>query len=174
VSSPAASRTTSNNLLTGVLGNAELALLRLDRASKEEVRRCVLEIQEFAREAATLAKQMLAYAGKGRWSPRSWASATWRGEALRLVQSTVAARATLEQDVDPALPNVRGDRTQLRQVVVNLIMNAVEALGDGRGTVRLSIEARDLESDELSGIWRPQRPPSGEHVVLTVSDSGQG
>ncbi|MBN1611063.1 MAG: response regulator [Polyangiaceae bacterium] len=163
-----------NNLLTGVLGNAELALLRLDRASKEEVRRCMLEIQEFAREAATLAKQMLAYAGKGTLVTEVLNVGDVAGEALRLVQSTVAARATLEQDVAPGLPNVRGDRTQLRQVVVNLIMNAVEALGDGRGTVRLSIEARDLDPDELRGVWRPHRPQSAEHVVLAVSDSGQG
>jgi two-component system cell cycle sensor histidine kinase/response regulator CckA len=163
-----------NNLLTGVLGNAELALLRLDRASGDEIRRCLTEIQEFAREAATLAKQMLAYAGKGTLVTEVLSVGEVAAEALRLVQSTVAARATLEQDIPPGLPNVRGDRTQLRQVVVNLIMNAVEALGEGRGTVRVSIDTRDLKSDELVGIWRPQGPPSGEHVVLAVSDSGQG
>ncbi len=163
-----------NNLLTGVLGHAQLAILRLDRSSPEDARQSLREIQDFAREAATLAKQMLAYAGKGTLVTEALDVASVAGEALRLVQSTVAARASLEHAVASDLPSVRGDRTQLRQVIVNLLMNAVESLGEGRGTVRLTLDCQELGPDQLDGIWRPERPPSGKCVVLSVADDGQG
>jgi CheY-like chemotaxis protein len=117
---------------------------------------------------------MLAYAGKGTLATEVLSVADVAGEALRLVHSTVAARAFLEQNVSAALPNVQGDRTQLRQVIVNLLMNAVESLGDRRGTVRLSIDSQHVSPDQLGGFWKPERPRSGKYVVLTVSDNGHG
>ena len=163
-----------NNLLTGVLGHAELALLRLGRVSPAELRHSLGEIRDFAREAAALAKQMLAYAGKGTLVTEALNVADIAAEALRLVHSTVAARAFLEQKVSTTLPTVRGDRTQLRQVIVNLVMNAVESLGERRGTVRLNIDTQHLGPEQLGGLWKPDRPQAGQHVVLTVSDNGQG
>jgi CheY-like chemotaxis protein/two-component sensor histidine kinase len=138
------------------------------------MRRSLCEIRDFAREAAALAKQMLAYAGKGTLAAEVLSMGDVANEALRLVHSTVAAHAFLEQDVSTALPNVRGDRTQLRQVVVNLIVNAVESLGERRGTIRLTIAVQQIDPNQLAGIWRPNRPRAGKHVVLTVSDNGKG
>lgn len=163
-----------NNLLTGVLGHADLALLRLGRASPEEIRQSLREIQDFAREAAVLAKQMLAYAGKGTQATEVLSVGDVAGEALRLMHSTVASRASLEQAVSTALPNVRGDRTQLRQVIVNLLMNAVESLGERRGTLHLTIDSQYLGPDQLGGFWRPEPPRAGNHLVLTIRDNGQG
>jgi PAS domain S-box-containing protein len=163
-----------NNLLTGVLGHADLAIMRHGRAAPEDMLHSLCEIRDFAREAGALAKQMLAYAGKGTLATQALRVGEVAGEALRLVHSTVVARASLEQTVSTALPNVRGDRTQLRQVIVNLIVNAVESLGDRRGTVRLRVESMHLGPNQLGGYWKPERPQSGEYVVLTVSDNGLG
>jgi two-component system, cell cycle sensor histidine kinase and response regulator CckA len=163
-----------NNLLTGVLGHTDLAMMRLGRASPVEIRHSLCEIRDFAREAAALAKQMLAYAGKGTVATEVLNVGDVAGEALRLVHSTVAARAFLEQDISAALPNVRGDRTQLRQVIVNLLMNAVESLDARRGTVRFTLDSQLLGPDQLGGFWKPERPQVGKHVVLTVSDNGEG
>ena len=85
----------------------------------------------------------------------------------------MAARAEIRQDHAPNLPSVRGDRTQLRQVLVNLIMNATEALGDDRATIQLSTSARFVGSDELAGCLGAQLAP-GEYVVLSVLDNGCG
>lgn len=163
-----------NNLLTGVLGHADLTLLRLGRASVDEMRHSLGEIREFAREAAGLAKQMLAYAGKGTLATEVLNVGEVAGEAIRLIQSTVTSRAALSQHIASGLPNVRGDRTQLRQVIVNLVMNAVESFGERRGTVRLAIDSPHLGPDDLGGFWKPEPPKVGRHVMLTVSDSGHG
>ncbi len=163
-----------NNLLTGVLGHADLAMLRLGRATPEEMRHSLCEIRDFAREAAALAKQMLAYAGKGTLATEVLSVGDVADEALRLVHSTVAARATLSLAISVALPSVRGDRTQLRQVIVNLLINAVESLGERRGTLHLTIDSQHLAPDQLGGFWKPERPQAGKHLVLTVSDNGQG
>jgi PAS domain S-box-containing protein len=163
-----------NNLLTGVLGNAELALLRSPRVGLQGVRECLTEIQEFAREATELSKQMLAYAGKGALVTETLDVCEVTGEALRLVQATVSARARLVQAHASDLPTVRGDRTQLRQVLVNLVMNAVESLGEERTTVHVSTTTRYVESQELAGLHGSPGIAAGEYVVLSVRDSGCG
>jgi PAS domain S-box-containing protein len=163
-----------NNLLTGVLGHAELALLRLGQASAQDTRHSLCEIRDFACEAAALAKQMLAYAGKGTLVTEVLNLGDVAAEALRLVHSTVAARAVLEREITAQLPNVQGDRTQLRQVIVNLVVNAVESLGERRGVIRLNIASQYVEPDQLGGFWKPEQPKAGQYLVLAVSDDGEG
>jgi CheY-like chemotaxis protein len=95
-------------------------------------------------------------------------------EALRLLQTTVAARATLEQIHRSESPRIRGDRTQLRQVVVNLVMNALDALGGRRGTIVVSTEVKSLSAHDLQASNRASAPPPGQYAVLTVRDDGEG
>lgn len=163
-----------NNLLTGVLGNAELALLQLRRGVPEDVRHSIEEIQEFSREAAALSKQMLSFAGKGTLVTEVLDVSDIVSDALRLLQTTVAARAKLEQRHLPEPPRIRCDKTQLRQVVVNLVMNALEAMGDARGTIEISTGSERLLARSSVCFPNSMALPPGDYAVLTVRDSGSG
>jgi len=163
-----------NNLLTGVLGNAELALLQTRRPDLDDVRHCLMEIQEFAQEAADLSRQMLAYAGKSPVATEAVDVGEVASEALRLVQTTAAARAQIVQEHAADLPPVQGDRMQLRRVLVNLIMNAVEALGERKKTIRISTATRFVAADELPGLAGDPESAPGEYVIVSVRDAGCG
>lgn len=163
-----------NNLLGGVVGNAELALRKLPTTTPAKVRECLSEIKVYAKEAAALSRQMLAYAGR-----RSLAIAVLDvnqeiEEALRLVRTTIAARANLRVVLAKELPAVSADATQLRQVVTNLLLNAAEALGETRGSVTITTGVRHVSESELSSLKAPAELKSGDYIEVAVEDTGIG
>lgn len=163
-----------NNLLGGVVGNAELALRKLPTTTPAKVRECLSEIKVYAKEAAALSRQMLAYAGR-----RSLAIAVLDvnqeiEEALRLVRTTIAARANLRVALAKELPAVSADATQLRQVVTNLLLNAAEALGETRGSVTITTGVRHVSESELSSLKAPAELKSGDYIEVAVEDTGIG
>jgi len=93
-------------------------------------------------------------------------------ETLRLVKVSISKRAEVHVDLRRGLPEVRGNRTQLRQVVINLVMNAAEALGDERGSIAISTQKTNLRS--RTAVPTGPSVPAGEYVRLIVSDTGCG
>jgi two-component system cell cycle sensor histidine kinase/response regulator CckA len=159
-----------NNLLCGVVGNAEIARRKLPNDAPPALLRCLTEISSFAGEAAQLSKQMLAYAGRRSLAIQALQINAELSAALRLLHATVESKSHLVLELGDDLPPVGTDRFQLRQVVTNLILNALDAMEGTRGTLTLRTEAVRLESpsNELYGL------SPGSYVRVTVSDTGVG
>jgi PAS domain S-box-containing protein len=159
-----------NNLLCGVVGNAEVALRKVPSDAPPVLTRSLGEIMTFAGEAAELSKQMLAYAGRRSLSIQALEVNAELSAALRLVHATVESRARLVLELGEALPPVGADRFQLRQVVTNLVLNALDAMEGQRGTLTLRTESLRLEAPH----HEPYGVGAGAYVKVTVSDSGAG
>jgi PAS domain S-box-containing protein len=171
-----------NNLLTGILGNASLAaeLLPPDLISLRSILDDVMRASE---RAANLTQQLLAYAGKGRFAVVTLDVTALIREISHLVQSTIPKNVQVRLELDENVPCIEGDAAQVQQVVMNLLINAAEAIPEGRaGSVRIAARASrmeevDMRSSSASPIATPfasQDPGAGEYVMLEVSDNGSG
>ena len=131
-----------NNLLTGILGNASLAQeLAAARARAVPLLSNVVNASE---RAADLTQQLLAYSGKARFVSSRWTCLRSFSEITHLLQATIPKRVKLELDLAPGLPAMEADSSQVQQVIMNLVINAAEAIGDRPGavTVRTSLRRR--------------------------------
>jgi PAS domain S-box-containing protein len=161
-----------NNILTGILGNATLAGLDIPVGSPsqsylESIRKCSLR-------AADLCKQMLAYSGKGRFVITHLSLNTLVEETTQLLQLSISKQTVLRFNLSPNLPVFEADATQIRQVIMNLVINASEAIGAKSGVVCLNTGVTRVDRDYLaSTILAPELPP-GNYVFLEVSDNGSG
>jgi len=161
-----------NNLLVGMLGNASLAAL--DVPADSPAHRYLEDIERTANRASGLARQMLAYSGRGRFLVERLDLGQLVKEMVHLLEASLARNATLRLDLDAALPPVDVDATQIRQVVMNLITNASDALGEDAGTIEVTTELRDCDRDSLAATYLDEDLPPGRYVVLRVCDSGCG
>jgi two-component system cell cycle sensor histidine kinase/response regulator CckA len=161
-----------NNLLMGILGNADLALLELPTESR--VRENLKGIENAARRAADLARQMLAYSGKGRFIVEPIDIGAVLAEIGHLIAASVSKKAVLNYNLAPNLPAIDADATQIRQVFMNLITNASEALEDKNGTITVSTGVMQCDRHYLRGTHLDEELPEGLYVYCEVSDTGCG
>jgi len=161
-----------NNLLAGILGNAELA--RADLPEGAESLESLEQIEQSAQRAADLTRQMLAYAGKGKFIVARCDMSDVVREMADLLRTVVSKKATLTLDLADELPLVEADVTQLRQVVMNLITNASDALGDDAGSVLLRTRGVELGADEFTPAFGQEALPAGKYVAVEVCDTGGG
>ncbi len=161
-----------NNLLTGVLGNASLALMALGPESP--ARRSVEQIEVAALRAADLCKQLLAYSGKGRFVVAPLNLAQLVEEMSSILSISISKKAVLKLDLDARLPAVEADATQIRQIVMNLITNASEAIGDRSGVISVSTGVMHCDTEYLAGTIRADQVVAGEFVFVEVTDNGCG
>ena len=124
-----------NNLLVGILCNAQLAQRRAGTGGRDD---CLRDIVTAAQRAAELCRQMLAYAGRGQLALASVDLSALAAEILDLVRATLSKRARVISECPAGLPLIEGDATQLRQVVMNLLTNASDALDGNDGVILLS------------------------------------
>ncbi len=160
-----------NNLLVSVLGRAELAQMCVEPDST--VRPHIDAIATTGERAAELCDQLLAYSGRGHFVIRHLDISEVVSEANQLLRVSISKRATLEYRLEDELPAIEADPSQLRQIIVNLITNASEALGDAGG--RISVATGQLHCDELQlrqAILSAAEP--GDFVYLEVNDTGCG
>ena len=130
-----------NNILTSVLGNAELALSELSPAVP--ARENLLEISQAARRAADLCRQMLAYSGRGAFVTEPIDLQALIDDIVDLLRSTISKKTILNLNLSRDLPRMRGDASQISQVVMNLVMNASEAIGERSGVITISTGATE-------------------------------
>ncbi|MBC8075906.1 MAG: response regulator [Chloroflexales bacterium] len=160
-----------NNLLTGILGNVQLLLI--DVAHQPALRESVAQIEVSARRAAELTQQILAYAGKGRFVVEPVSLNRLITEMPQLLEALLPKTVSLHLHLAPDLLAMDADATQLRQVVLNLLINAGEAMTFG-GVINCSTSVRSFDSPTLANTYRAPDLPAGAYVVLEVHDSGSG
>jgi len=161
-----------NNLLVGVLGHAGLALTEVDPDSPAHER--IQQIQLTAQRAAELTNQMLAYSGKGRFVLQSADLSEIVGEMTHLLRTAVEKSAEIELDLDRALPAFDGDPAQIRQVVMNLITNASDAIGTAPGTISIQTGEIAVTPEYVTDAWIGTDLPAGNYVFVEVRDTGCG
>lgn len=147
-----------NNLLTGIMGNASLAAEEV--ADPERIRQRAREILLASERAALLIRQMLAYAGKGRFVVEALDVSAHVREILPLLRTSIPRSIELSLELGSGLPRIEADAAQIQQLVMNLAINAAEAVGDRPGTVRIVTLSREREGRT--------------EVVIEVSDTGCG
>ncbi len=161
-----------NNLLVGILGNASLALLDLDPS--HAAHRSISSIEHAAQRAAELTRQLLAYAGKGRFVVEPVDASSVVHEMSALLRTAIARNATMQLDLAESLPAIDVDVTQFRQVVMNLITNASDALEERAGTITLRTHVRSLNASDIAAAVTGTNAAPGRFVCVEVTDTGTG
>jgi PAS domain S-box-containing protein len=161
-----------NNLLQVVLGNLDLSLMTLPEGAS--VRKNLEQAVIATVRASELSGMMLAYSGKGVLAIKELNLSDLVQENLPMLAAVSSRTVSFSSGLDPALPQVQADATQLLQVITNLVRNASEAIGEGRGTITLASGVRQFDAAELSASRLEEKLPGGRYVWLQVSDTGCG
>jgi PAS domain S-box-containing protein len=161
-----------NNLLMGVLGNAGLALKELE--SHHQARETIERLEKAALRAAELTNQLLAYSGKGSFVKESLQVGDLVSDMIDLLESAVSRKVVLRTELAEGVPPVMADAAQLRQVLMNLIMNASEAIGDRSGVVSIRTGLIHVDGDYLSETYTGEDLEEGYYAYIEVSDTGGG
>ena len=161
-----------NNLMLAVLGNASLAKDELPRGSSGA--RSLVQIENAAEQAAELCKQMLAYSGKGHLPLRAVDLSEVVREMLHMLRVSISKHVSLKLNLPERLPAIEGDATQLRQIVMNLILNASEAMQDTDGFIELSTGVVNGSHEQFGELQLAQESKSDRCGFVKVVDTGAG
>jgi two-component system cell cycle sensor histidine kinase/response regulator CckA len=157
-----------NNLLVGVLGYAGLARSELEQGSPVDGH--LVEIEETARRAASLTKQLLAFGGRQTLLTRDIDLNAFVGETVAMLGRLLGAQIEIVTTLDPDLPALLADATQIQQVLLNLALNARDAMPGG-GVLTIETAQVAVGSD---GLALSADLAAGNYVALTVTDTGEG
>jgi signal transduction histidine kinase len=160
-----------NNLLQVIVGNVDLA--HDEAADRPRVRMSLDRITVAAQGAADLTRQLLAYAGKGRYVVERMRLEPVLADALHQLRTALPATVALRSTVMPDLPLVQGDLAQIRQAVINLVLNAAEACGSTPGEIVIAAGWERIDPAQ-SGAAEPPELPAGDYAFVEVADSGPG
>ena len=161
-----------NNLLTSIMGNAELALSEVP--ADHPVCELLEEIEVASKRAAELSGHMLAYSGHGKFVVEDINLNTIISDLSSFMDSSVTQRAKIICDLKNDLPPLRGDTTEIRQLALNLVANASDAIGESGGEIVVRTGVRYCDGDYLSETLLDDPLEEGCYVFLEVSDSGIG
>jgi PAS domain S-box-containing protein len=161
-----------NNLLMAILGNIDLALLDLTPSSP--VRMNLLEAAKASQRAADLCRQMLAYSGRGKFKSESLNLNEIIQDMSHMLDVSVSKKAILRYNYATGLPPIEADATQMRQIIMNLVINASDAIGEKSGIISISTGMMDCDRSYLSETWLNDKLPEGQYVCLEVADTGCG
>ena len=161
-----------NNLLSSIVGNTGLARLVLPAGCAADAQLRAVEAASV--RAAELCRQMLAYAGKGRFVIEPTDLTVLTEDLLPLLKISVAHQAVLNLNLARGLPAVMADATQLRQIVMNLVLNAADAIGGRGGEIVLTTGVVHADTAYLSGCVAGANLSRGDYVFLEVRDTGVG
>jgi len=162
-----------NNLLTGILGNASLARLDLP-PGHANVRASLDNLEQATVRAADLCKQMLAYAGKGRFIIQPLSLSRLVKETADLLEVSLGRKSTLRLQLANDLPAFQGDATQVSQILMNLVLNASEALGEKGGNIIVSTGSVQATRDYFTKAKFHEPVAEGNYVFVEISDNGCG
>jgi two-component system, cell cycle sensor histidine kinase and response regulator CckA len=163
-----------NNLLTGIMGNAGLARRAIAAGKTQQAAGLLRDVLAASERAADLTRQLLAYAGKGRFLIMPVDLCKLVSEVSTLIRTSISKKITLVLDVPEDCPLIEADRAQLQQLVMNLVINGGEAIGDEAGT--LTVRIRTEHFTERRERPRTEGFPivTGDFVRIDVTDTGAG
>jgi PAS domain S-box-containing protein len=164
-----------NNVLTAILGNVSLVRRRLaSGGTGPEVDEALAAAERASNRAADLVKQLLNYAGKGRREMRPVDLCQVTKDALAIVKASISRKITVRQDVPENCPLIQADVGQLQQLVLNLVLNGAEAIGEAEGEVSVQVRIRNVPASELSERYAAFSLPSRPYTEIRVRDTGVG
>lgn len=161
-----------NNLLMGITGNLDLALAKLPAESS--IRPRLVQIGKTAERAAGLAKQMLAYSGRGKFHLQEINLSELIGSMLKILTVSIPRNARLQLELLPKVALIEGDESQIRQVVAILVTNAAEALGERNGTIVITCGAMQCERTFFEKAYLRPSLAAGAYAFVRVADTGCG
>ncbi|WLT32047.1 PAS domain S-box protein [Geothrix sp. PMB-07] len=161
-----------NNLLTVIQGNA--GMLRDAMDEPEMAQTCLRNIEETCRRAAGLVGQMLAYSGRGRGQVHLLDLNRLIQEIAQLLSVSIPKAISIQYRLTDPLPPILGDPAQLQQVVMNLVTNAAEAIGETEGRITLGSGFQVLGETDATGLRVAEGLDSGPFVFFEVEDTGAG
>ncbi|MDQ7057114.1 MAG: ATP-binding protein [Ghiorsea sp.] len=162
-----------NNLLTVISGNSEM--LRMTVSEIEHADKYLNHIDESCGYAADLCRQMLAYAGQSKLAVGAFDLSELVDSMGSLIQSSADSHVKIRMDLlGSSLVTVKADATQIKQVVLNVIVNAVEAIGQRDGEIDLRTYTTYLDQQQLKDLFNGEAIKAGEYGVFEVRDTGCG
>ena len=161
-----------NNLLAAIMGNLDLALMALPKESP--VRDDILAVGVSTKRAAELIQQMLAFSGQSRFVIESVDVAAMLHRTMQMIRTSMPPHAAVQLHVPPALPAIEADEGQVRQVIMNLVANAVDSMENRSGAVELSAGVLDSHQLPALPLWPHAALPPGTYVHIDVKDDGAG
>jgi two-component system, cell cycle sensor histidine kinase and response regulator CckA len=163
-----------NNLLTGILGNTSLAMEALPKG--HPVREMLQNSLTASERAADLTRQLLAYAGKGRFITELIDLSHLVREISQLIQASIPRTVQLRLDLAASLPNIEADPSQIQQLIMNLVINGAEAIGDTEnGTVSVTTGIQEVDQAYIRTTLGPKdEVVPGTYITLEVHDTGCG
>jgi len=150
-----------NNLLMVILGNTSLAS---EETQNENIQTYLKSIDTTAARAADLCKQLLAYTGKGKFEIRATQLSQLIEEMQQILSISVAKNVILRQDLNATLPSVEVDRTQISQIIMNLVINGSDAIGEDNGTVTITTGVMELSNSYSKTLLKIGRASRRERV----------
>ena len=161
-----------NNLLAAILGNMELALMALpdDCLARDDIQAAIAS----TKGAADLVQQMLDYSGKGRFLVEAVDVSAVIRETIHLLHGSIAKNARVDLRLTESLPRIEADATQVRQVVMNLVINASESLQNRPGMIDIASGVIDSNDISPARLYPNDSLPPGSYVYIEVCDNGIG
>ena len=161
-----------NNLLLGIMGNADIMFYELSDGSPLQHR--LLEIKRAARRASELTNQMLAYSGKGSFKIEYIDINDVIFEMETLLETSISKKIKLAYELSTGLKLIKGDITQIRQIIMNLILNASEAIGNASGSITLMTYLKECDEEMIDHLAMNYSMKPGTHLCMEINDTGCG
>lgn len=160
-----------NNLLTGILGNTDMLLYELP--DYLPVQQKLIDIRKAAKKASELTKQMLAYSGKSTFTTEIIDLNGLIDEMSSLFDISISKKVKIIYSLDYETPCISGDTTQISQILMNLVLNASEAI-ENNGEVHISTYMKECNPAEINTFNLNNNITPGNYLVLEISDNGSG
>ncbi|MDQ6706934.1 MAG: PAS domain S-box protein, partial [Acidobacteriota bacterium] len=161
-----------NNMLASMMGNASLSLDAL--SPSHPAYRTLAEVVLASRRASDLTQQLLAYSGRAPFVIKPVDLSELVGEVSKLVEAVMSKKIDLRMNLARDLPRVDADSAQMQQVIMNLVINASEAIGENTGTVEVTTRAWEVTAENPAPLFAGSQVPPGSYAFLETRDTGSG